>query len=528
MFAADAVARLSGVPGVAVVTAGPGATNTITAVKNAQLAQSPLVVLGGATATMLKGRGALQDIDQLALFRPHVKQAVSATQVRDFAPLLAEAFLVAQEGVPGPVFVECPVDLLYPERVVREWYAGATPRREATGLGDRFRRAYLRRHLRRLFADVGPVEAMERIEPVVAPVTGGDVQRAATHLALADRPVLLIGSQAMLHPPQVEELAAAVGDLGLPVFLSGMARGLLGREHPLLMRHRRKEALREADLVLLAGVACDFRLDYGRHINRDAILLSVNRSRHDLRMNRRPTLAMVGDPAEFLRRLSTAWMLNAAHHEAWVERLRRRDLERESEIARLAESAAGPINPVTLCRAVDAAIDEDSVLVMDGGDFAATASYTVLPRRPLSFLDPGPFGTLGVGAGFALGARLCRPNAEVWIMYGDGSVAFSLAEFDTFVRHDVSVIAVVGNDAAWTQIARGQREVLHDDVATTLRRTAYHVAAEGFGGSGFVVERIDDVEETLAKAKRIAKRGTPVLINALIGESEFRAGSLAI
>jgi acetolactate synthase-1/2/3 large subunit len=158
----------------------------------------------------------------------------------------------------------------------------------------------------------------------------------------------------------------------------------------------------------------------------------------------------------------------------------------------------------------------------------ATAAYVLRPRAPLSWLDPGAFGTLGVGGGFALGAALTRPGAEVWLLYGDGSAAFSLAEFDAFARHGVGVVAVVGNDAGWTQIAREQVKVLGDDVATVLARTAYHTVAEGYGGRGFLLERKEDVEPVLAEAQRLAKAGTPVLINAQIGRTEFRKGSISI
>ena len=146
----------------------------------------------------------------------------------------------------------------------------------------------------------------------------------------------------------------------------------------------------------------------------------------------------------------------------------------------------------------------------------------------MSSLDPGPFGTLGVGAGFALGSKLCRPEAEVWILYGDGSAAYSLAEFDTFVRHGLSVIAVVGNDACWSQIAREQNEMLKDDVGTVLRRTDYHRVAEGYGGAGLLLDRPDQVESGLREAQALARSGKPVLVNAMIGETGFRKGSISI
>jgi thiamine pyrophosphate-dependent acetolactate synthase large subunit-like protein len=528
VFAADATARLTGVPGVAAVTAGPGATNTITAVKNAQLAQSPVVLLGGATATLLKGRGALQDIDQMALFRPHVKEAIAVRRLRDLVPALDRAFAVAASGVPGPVFVECPVDLLYDEGVVRQWYVAKAAGAGSPGLREAVLDWYIHRHLERLFAGVDGT-LPPRLLPDPAPVPDpGQVAKAAAFLARAERPVLVIGSQALLSPGEAQALADAVGLLGLPVYLSGMARGLLGPDHPLQLRHRRKEALREADFVILAGTPCDFRLDYGRHISSRAVVVSANRSRDDLVRNRRPRLGVLAAPDLFLRALGGASRRPGPAIETWIQALRARDESREAEIRVLADAHSDGVNPLRLCRAIDKALAPDSVVVADGGDFVSTASYIVRPRRPLSWLDPGAFGTLGVGAGFALGAKLCRPEADVWILYGDGSAGYTLSEFDTFVRHGVNVIAVVGNDAAWSQIAREQVELLKDDVGTVLRPTDYHRVAEGFGAKGLQISGPEDAHSVLARARGLARQGSPVLVNALIGKTDFRKGSISM
>jgi acetolactate synthase-like protein len=558
VFAADAVARLTGVPGVAAVTAGPGVTNIITAVKNAQLAQSPVVVLGGAAATLLKGRGALQDIDQMALIRPHVKWAAAARAVAELSPLLEQAFREARSGVPGPVFLECPIDLLYDEALVRQMYAMPAG---SGGLRGWALRRYLQRHLRRLFRP-GPARyEPPRFAPAApppppapaAPGPGGaedrgsacrlsrhpswELRRAAALLARSERPVLVVGSQALLETGAAGELAGAIAALGAPVYLAGGARGLLGPGHPLQLRHRRKEALREADLVLLAGIPNDFRLDYGRHIGRRTRLLMVNRDAAALRQNRRPQLAVHADPGRFLRallaspaRAAVGWTARQERWAGWIGALRMRDDTREQEIAEQAAApvSGGLVNPLALCRAVDALLAPDSVIVADGGDFVGTAAYILRPRAPLSWLDPGVFGTLGVGGGFALGAKLCRPGADVWIFYGDGSSAYSLAEFDTLARHGLPVIAVVGNDAGWSQIAREQVEMLHDDVGTVLARTDYHRVVEGYGGRGLSVARPEDVAPVLAEALRLARAGSPVLVNALIGKTEFRKGSISI
>jgi acetolactate synthase-1/2/3 large subunit len=536
VFAADAVARLTGVPGVAAVTAGPGVTNTVTAVKNAQLAQSPVVLLGGATATLLKGRGALQDIDQLALVRPHVKWAAAARRVRDLVPMLERAFEVARAGVPGPVFVECPVDLLYDAEVVRPWYGSAAGGASAKkhGLRDVALQWYLNRHVERLFAGADAIRAHAPrpvAPPLPSPVT---VRRAAELLARAERPVLLVGSQALLDAARVPALVEAVATLGVPVYLSGMARGLLGASHPLWIRHKRKEALREADCVLLCGVPCDFRLDYGRHIGRRAALVSANRGRAELRKNRQPTLGVLGAPDVFL-----AWLARdvgaAARPQAWagwLARLRERDDAREAEIAAQAQlpasGAGGSVNPLALCRALDALLPDDSIIVADGGDFVSTASYVLRPRAPLSWLDPGVFGTLGVGAGFALGAALVRPSAQVWLLYGDGSVGYSLAEADTFARHGIPVICVIGNDAGWTQIAREQVEMLKDDVGTVLGATDYERAAEGLGARGLRIDGDGEAADVLRQAQAAAGEGRPVYVNAHLGRTDFRKGSLSM
>jgi acetolactate synthase-1/2/3 large subunit len=527
VFAADATARLTGVPGVAAVTAGPGLTNSATAVQNARMAQSPVVVLGGATATALKGRGSLQDIDQQALAAPLFKWQGRARRVGQLAPTVAEALWRAQEGVPGPVFVECPVDLLYPEPLVREWYGVSRPL-ERPSFGMRLERAYLSLHLARLFAGAG--RGVAPPSPAVPPAPPPDalaVARAARALARAERPLLVLGSQVTLDPAGIPALVAAVERLDAPVWLSGMARGLLGAAHPLLFRHRRKEALREADFVLLAGVPCDFRLDYGRSISHRATLVAAHRDRDDLHRNRAPRIASLGDPALFLR--AVAARAEPRERGEWRAKLAAREAAREAEISAQAEATgARGINPLRLLRELDAFLDERAVLVADGGDFVGTASYVVRARSPLGWLDPGVFGTLGVGGGFALGARLARPDGETWILYGDGSVGFSLAEFDTFARHGVPVIALVGTDCSWGQIARDQVPALGDAVGTELAPCDYERAAEGLGGRGLRIERPEEIRPAFERARAWAAAGSPVLINALLAASEFRRGSISL
>jgi acetolactate synthase-1/2/3 large subunit len=278
---------------------------------------------------------------------------------------------------------------------------------------------------------------------------------------------------------------------------------------------------------MLAGVPCDFRLDYGRQIRRRAGYIAANRSAADLKLNRRPDIGVLGDPGLFLRQLAD----RVPHHERWSTwraQLRARDQARNEEIARQAHAPTEKINPVHLCREIEHALGGNSILVGDGGDFVATASYIISPRGPLSWLDPGAFGTLGVGAGFALGAKLCRPEAEVWVLFGDGALGYSMTEFDTFARHGIAVIGVVGNDAGWTQIAREQIDVLKDDVGTALAHTDYHRVAEGFGAAGLAVDDPELIADALQQARQAAAAGKPVLLNAILGKTDFRKGSISM
>ena len=493
--------------------------------KNAQLAQSPLVIIGGATATALRGRGSLQDIDQTSLMRPHVKWMARPNTLREVVPAVEEAFFRAQDGVPGPVFVELAVDLLYPEAVVRDWSKKQLDKPNKT-LADHGISTLVRGNLAYRFAfssdpSFAPPAAAE---PPVA--TAAEVATAAKTLANAERPLMVLGSQTMLRPHRVPELIAAIETLNIPVYLSGMARGLLGKGHRLQKRHKRRNALKEADVVLLSGVPNDFRLDYGSHVSR-AHVISVNLSKDELRKNRRPEQGVLADPCAFISALAQAAGPSRERGD-WFATLAERDAKRDEEIAVMGKSEGELVDPVRLCQLFDGHVSDDAILIGDGGDFVATAAYTVSPRGPLQWLDPGVFGTLGVGAGFAIGAKLVRPESDVWIIYGDGAAGFSIMEYDTFARHGLSVLSLVGNDAGWTQIERDQVVILGDDVACRLAYTDYHVVAEGCGGVGFVLEREAEVNDVLAKALAASREGKPVLVNAKMGRSDFRKGSISI
>ncbi len=530
VFAADAVARMTGIPGVAAVTAGPGVTNTVTAVKNAQLAQSPLVIFGGAAATLLKGRGALQDIDQISLMESITKWAVSLKTVNSIAPTVEKALDVAKDGVPGPVFIEIPIDLLYAEDLVREMFMKESGVKDAKNLGSKALELYMRGHLYRQFHQphVSIVPPIRESLPPKPSLKSPHIDKVASLLQEAERPALVIGSQALVNCRNPEPLANAVRSLRIPTWLGGTARGLLGRHNEIQFRHKRGAALKEADLVIVAGFPFDFRLGYGRSISSRATLVAANLSASEMRKNRRPEIPVHMHAGEFLQSLSDTVGGNIGPWNDWFEALRDREAQRDEEIRSQAKAPSELVNPLQLFLKMEEKMADDAVLVVDGGDFVATAAYILRPRQPLSWLDPGVFGTLGVGGGFAVGAAKVRPGKEIWLIYGDGSCAYSLAEIDTYVRHGLAPIAVIGTDGSWAQIAREQVPLLGDDVGTVLRRTAYHVAAEGYGAVGLLLDDPSKIDSTLDQAKELAASGKPVVINVHIAGSEFRKGSISM
>ncbi|KAM9317985.1 2-hydroxyacyl-CoA lyase 2 [Pholidichthys leucotaenia] len=531
VFAADAVARLSGTVGVAAVTAGPGLTNTVTAVKNAQMAESPLLLMGGAAATLLQGRGALQDIDQMSLFKPLCKFCASIRTVKEIIPTMKKALAIAQSGTPGPVFIEFPIDTLYPFHLVSNEFIVKNPPK---GLMGKIVAWYLYNHLMNLFAGAWEPRDMSPLPLQIPQATEDQVQKCIEMVSRAKKPVILLGSQATLPPTPVEETRKVLEGLGVPCFLGGMARGLLGKNNPIHIRQNKRDALKEADLVLLAGTVCDFRLSYGRVLSRRSKIIAINRGKKQMLKNSdifwRPALTVQGDVGSFLVRLAKGLKGYRCPQE-WPESLKAGDVTKENgNRAKAEEKTELHLNPLKVLHCANELMAEDSIIVADGGDFVGSAAYIMRPRGPLCWLDPGAFGTLGVGGGFALGAKLCRPESEVWIVYGDGSLGYSIAEFDTFTRHKTPVIALVGNDACWSQIAREQVPLLGSNVGCGLAFTDYHIVADGYGGKGFLVRREDEdkLSDVIRQAQKEAKEGNATLLNVMIGKTNFRDGSISL
>ena len=531
-FAADGYSRMTGKVGVAIVTAGPGITNTITAIKNAEMAHSPMILIGGATPTLLKGKGSLQDIDQPELMEPLVKWI---GKPRSYPALLRDmerAFIIAKDGVPGPVFIELPVDLLYPQDVTRKeiqsFFRGSDLISRSVMQALTWRYDYMFRGGANLYtAEPAPI--------ILQKAPAAKVKKAAKLLSTASKPVIVIGSQAMSEDVEFcDLLAASLTSLGLPVYCAGMARGLLGTDSSLQLLQERKAALKAADVVLLLGFPMDFRLGYGTSIGSKVKIISCNLSEDHLWLNRKPHLAIHAHPLEFVRDLSShAHAIASGKPEAraaWWQELRANEAKKEAKItvdSAVASPSPGLLKPLWVCRQIEAHLPPRAILVADGGDFVGTAAYTIRPRRPLGWLDPGAFGTLGVGAGFCLAAALASKD-PVYAIYGDGSFGYSLAELDTFTRHGIAVIIIIGNDACWGQIARAQVEIFDDDVACALTYANYEKASEALGAVGFRVTTEAEMKQALVTAEKLQKAGKSVVINCLLAQSNFRQGSISI
>lgn len=495
--AADGYARVTGRPGVCAVTAGPGVTDVVTAIANAQRAQIPLVCIGGAGPKALSDMGSLQDMDHVALMRPITKWSVQVPETRRIAEYIDAAFRVAQANVPGPVFLEMPLDLLM-------------------NMHDD--------------ADLPPTRALD-----FPPRPSGDpraIAKAAELFAAAQRPCFLVGSQ-LRWSPERERAAELLARFGAPVFLNGMARGTLPHAHPLLFSRSRRFALAQADLVFVLGTPFDFRVDYGRTPtwNEGAKIVQIDLDGAELGRNRSIDVPIHGDSGLFLseldRALGGAPGGRKASFQPWVDAVRADEDKRRAKMATEIESNDSPPNPLRVCAELGKRLGPNDIIIGDGGDFVATAAYVLKLEQPQLWMDPGPLGTLGVGPGYAMAAKLARPDANVVLVYGDGSFGLHGIEFEAMARQGIPVIAIIGNDAGWTQIRRGQVEMYGTEraVATGLEYTRYEKIVEACGGVGFWVETIEELGPALDAAFASKK---PACINVKIAKSDFRKGAISV
>jgi acetolactate synthase-1/2/3 large subunit len=470
VFAAEAVAKLQRRPGLAVVTAGPGVTNGVSAITSAHFNGAPVVVLGGRAPQYRWGAGSLQEIDHLPIVAPVTKQAATVAATADVAAAVHDAALTALTPHRGPVFLDLPLDVIF-----------------------------------------GTAEAMISSEttPALIEADPDEVNKAAALLAGAQRPVIVAGSD-VYAGGAVAALREAAQTLDIPVIANGMGRGILPPGHRLSFARARRAALGGADVVAVIGTPLDFRLAFGEFGEAQVVHIV------DAPSQRASHLTAAVSPAGDLRTILTTiadFTGVRADHGDWIDSLRSvEDAARAKEVADL-EADTDPIKPRRVYGELRKILDPDSVTVGDGGDFVSYAGKYLEPAQPGTWLDPGPFGCLGTGMGYAMGARVTYPDRQVCVLLGDGAAGFSLMDVESLVRQNLPVVMVVGNNGIWGLEKHPMQALYGYDVAAELQPgLRYDKVVEALGGGGELVEKAADLGPAL---RRAFDAGVPYLVNVL-------------
>ena len=484
VFAAEAVAKLQRRPGLAVLTAGPGVTNGISALTSAWVSGCPVVVLAGRAPQFRWGSGSLQEIDHLPLVAAVTKQAGTVFETSAIAERVQAAARAAITPHRGPVFLDLPLEVIYSTAAVE-------------------------------LPEPRPVEV---IEPDFDEVT-----RAATLLAAAERPVIIAGSD-VYAGDAVAALREAAEVLRIPVFANGMGRGVVPPGHPLAFTRVRRRALDGADVVAVVGAPLDFRLGFGDF--GDAQVVHIVDSPAALAGHRPLAAAPTGDLRLIMSTIAGYQGIRADHTD-WVELLRAGENAARAADAADLTAQTDPIRPGRVYGELLRVLDPDAVTIGDGGDFVSYAGRYLEPAVPGSWLDPGPFGCLGTGLGYAMGARVTHPDRQVCLLMGDGAAGFSLMDVDTLVRHRLPVVMVVGNNGVWALEKHPMRAMYGYDVAADLQRgLGYDAVVRALGGAGETVERAGDIGPAL---RRGFAAGVPYLVNILTDPADAypRSANLA-
>jgi acetolactate synthase I/II/III large subunit len=492
--AADGYARMTGKLGCAVVTAGPGTTNAVTGVANALRAESPMLLVGGQAALSQHRMGGLQDIPHVDMLRPITKFASSVPATARVADFVAMAAREAFAGAFGPVYLEIPRDVLdarVPEHTARIPAPGRS-RASTKSAGDL-----------------------------------ADVERLAEALRHAERPCVLLGQQVWTCRA-TDAATSFVERLGIPCYLNGAARGTLPPSHALLFQLTRKDAFADADVIVVVGTPFDFRLRYGASLKAPTVA-QVDMGFATVGRNRDVEIGLVGDVGVVLRLVTEAVgtlgdKARAARAE-WVARLRHRETSLVTARRPELENGSVPIHPYRLAHELDRFLTEDSIFVGDGGDVVTFAGNVVRPKTPGSWMDPGPLGTLGVGTGFAMAAKLAHPTKEVVALFGDGSFAMTAFDIQTAHRFGLPYIAVVGNNSHMNQIRCGQIQKYGEErgsVANYLGDVDFEKFADVLGIYG---EAVRDPEEIAPALERARAAGTCAILNVWLDPDAYAPGT---
>ncbi|MGO9197514.1 MAG: acetolactate synthase [Acidimicrobiales bacterium] len=470
VFAAEGMAKVTRTPGLAALTAGPGVTNGVSALTGAYLNGSPVLVLGGRAPQHRWGSGSLQELDHIPIVTSVTKFAATATETSEIPGLIQHALREATTAHRGPVFVDFPLDVIGGHAEVE--------------------------------LSVG--HASEAIEPDPA-----DIAHAAALIASAERPVCIAGGDVYWAHGEKALVDFAVSRR-VPVFVNGLGRGTIPGDHELSYSRARPLA-KEADVVVVIGTPLDFRLSFGRFGEARVIHVVDHEDRRTTHVESATTI--VGDPRLVLEALATAPTPAAADHEAWITRLRDEERARRSAETGELESDSDPIHPARVYGELRKRLDRDGIVIGDGGDFVSYAGRLVDSYAPGCFLEPGPYGCLGTGLGYAIASRIAAPTRQVVVCLGDGAFGFSAMDVDTLVRHDLPVVMIVGNNGIWGLEKHPMQFFYGYDVAADLRQsTRYDDVVKALGGAG---ETVSSPEEVGPALDRAFAAGVPYLVNVL-------------
>jgi acetolactate synthase-1/2/3 large subunit len=476
-FAAEGWAKVTREPGVCALTAGPGVTNGMSAMASAQANHSPMVVLGGRAPALRWGQGSLQEIDHVPFVRPLTKLAATAGGTEEIPGLIDLAFGAACAPHGGPTFLDFPLDYVFMEGAESDHDGDASD----NGVGG-------------------------------GGAASGSIEKAAELLAEAERPVIMAGTDLYWGRGE-QQLLELAETLRIPVFLNGLARGCVPADHELFFSRARSQGLKGADVALVIGVPMDFRLAFGASFGEDTEIVVVDVAEPE-RAHPRPVAAeCYGSLPQTLADLLAAAGAKALPSEAWIVQLRATETERREAERAEREDDRAPLHPMRLYAELGDVLDRDAIVIGDGGDFVSYAGRVIDSYQPGCWLDPGPFGCLGTGPGYALAAKLAHPERQVVLMLGDGAFGFSGMEFDTLARHGVNVVAVMGNNGIWA-LEKHPMEFLYGySVAAELRpETRYDEVVEALGGYGELVSNAQELKPALARA---FSSGKPALVNVL-------------
>ncbi|MBU2513571.1 thiamine pyrophosphate-binding protein [bacterium] len=502
-FMAEAYARMTGKPGVVLVTFGPGFTNTISAMVNAQMSNAPVILIAGAHGTKSPERLGLQDMRQEPIIESIVKKSLVCRKAERIPEFIEMAFRIATQGRPGPVFLELPIDVLE--------------------------------------ADVEMEQVKKTHTKVLSrPIDLKDVALMMEMIGNAKQPIIMAGSGAFYSGAGVE-LTDFVNLSGIPAFTLKMGRGVISDMHPLCFGSSIPTvpgcsgvALSEADLVILLGNRLCLYTANGLFFNPNAKLIQVDIEPEEIGRNKTIDLPIFGDIKALLEECNNTITLEGksenmkSRFHSWTERLKQTDLDLKDAAQKEYVRDAVPINPGVLAREVDNFMDRESdIIIADGGDAQTWVLETRTCRSELNVLDSGLFGCLGVGLPYGIAAKLIKPDRRVLVYTGDGSIGFNFMEIETSIRTGLPIVVVIDNNKKWGMTSNSMKMKFKHYVQGTVEigNLPYHKAVEAIGGKGFLVEKAADIRPALEEA---FASGKTACINVMTDPDIIGPGSKAL